>query len=160
MPCAQEERNQSGGRPCGGPAVAAGGADAPRAEEAGARVEQAVGIGPETPAGSGRGIDGGAAAVGGAAAAVSTGNAGAAAVVVEHVGQTGEPSGATAAGSGEPAAAEGAASGVSPVDSSNLMEKEKDEVGGGSARSASSQVNDEPVNATDARGSDHELAEC
>ena len=38
------------------------------------------------------------------------------------------------------------------------METEEDEVGGGSARSASSQVNGEPVNATNARGSDHELA--
>ena len=79
-------------------------------------------------------------------------------MVIEHVGQTGEPSGVTAAGSGEPVAAERAASGASPAGVSNLRENEKDEVGGGSARSASSQVNGEPVNATNARGSDHELA--
>ena len=131
----------------------------PRAEGASLRVDRAAGTGPEAPTGPGRGVDGDVEAAGGAAAAVSTGNAGAAAVVVEHVGQAGEPSGVTAAGSGEPAAAARAASGVSPVDSSNLMEKGKDEVDGGSARSASSQVINEPVNATDARGSDQELAE-
>ena len=81
-------------------------------------------------------------------------------MVIEHVGQTGEPSGAAAAGSGEPVAAVKTTSGESPAGVSNLRENEKDEVGSGSARSASSQVNGEPANATNARGSDHELAAC
>ena len=120
---------------------------------------QSAGIGPEAPAGTGRGVDGGATVVGGAAAAASTASAGAAAAVIEHVGQAGGPSVAAAAGSGGPAEAGVAAGGAPSIDVGNPMETDEDKVGGGSTRSVSSQANGETVDARSTPGSEHELAE-
>ena len=132
---------------------------APCAGTAGHHPGHSVGIGPEDPAGTGRGDDVGAAVVGGAAAAASTAGAGPAAEVNEHVGQEGGPRVAGAVGSGGPAEAGAAADVVPSINVGNPAEPDEDKDRGASTRSESSQANVKTVDTGSTPGGEHELAE-